>query len=189
MEKREYTVYKFEELPKESQEKAIERYRDFNVELDSWVEPDLDDFCIKLTELGYPEPKFRYDLGYSQGSGASFVCKSPDKEKLLNRLGSPKLQKLLKDKLDYLSLEVKDLGLRYVHENSTGLAWSFDEFDKELETELKNFGEAINRELYSLNTELTKALYTTYEYLTSDEAVKESLITNDYDFTLDGEID
>ena len=53
MEKREYTVYKFDELPEEVKEKVIEKYYDINIypEWWQWAYEDAKNIGLKVTEF------------------------------------------------------------------------------------------------------------------------------------------
>jgi len=65
----EIKIYRFEELKKESQKRAIERYKDADIFLDFFV----GDWEHQISEIGFIDPKIRYSLGYCQGDGASFT--------------------------------------------------------------------------------------------------------------------
>ena len=74
METRTYNVYKFEELSKEAQEKAIENYRDINVDFQGYDETTLEDLKEELEKLGFSSPDICYSGFCSQSDGASFTC-------------------------------------------------------------------------------------------------------------------
>ena len=75
METKEYKVYKFKELPKEAQAKAIKNYNDINVDHEDWSEYILEDKKEELEKLGYNEVEINYSGFWSQDDGASFTAK------------------------------------------------------------------------------------------------------------------
>jgi len=136
----------------------IDRTPEFKQAVESQVDtlredwsPCMDYYTEKLTELGYELATISYDLGYSQGSGASFTCECIDRKKLLTRL-FPNMQKEFTEAcqsilLRYASNGVSitadnwfetfitdcfDLYIRrdshhYVHESSTSCNFCFEE--------------------------------------------------------------
>lgn len=73
---------------------------------------------------------------------------------------------------------VTDLGISEVIKDGKTHDNIFEELDK-LEDWLRSVAEILNRHLY-------KSLENQYEFLTSDTAVKESILNNEYLFTADG---
>ena len=57
--------------------------------------------------------------------------------------------------------------------------------DLEIEEEIEDLE---NEYLYTLSEDYRIILQREYEYLTSEEYIKDTLIANEYDFTEDGEI-
>jgi len=189
------TYLKFNELNDEQKEKVIENYRDINVDYE-WWQFIKEDFHAQLDILGFYDIESYFSGFWSQGDGASFTGKFnyPENEKEVETI----LKKLIDgynykdDKLDYaknilrngMIEKKKDIDdeyypceleiysrSNYCHSNTMQLLnndnndfldncrWLVDEYYKTLENE--------------------------YYYLISDEAIKETLIINDYEFDID----
>ena len=189
------TYLKFNELNDEQKEKVIENYRDINVDYE-WWQFIKEDFHAQLDILGFYDIESYFSGFWSQGDGASFTGKFnyPENEKEVETI----LKKLIDgynykdDKLDYaknilrngMIEKKKDIDdeyypckleiysrSNYCHSNTMQLLnndnndfldncrWLVDEYYKTLENE--------------------------YYYLISDEAIKETLIINDYEFDVD----
>jgi hypothetical protein len=71
--------------------------------------------------------------------------------------------------------------------------YAFDDDDNtELEAvnlQANQCEEALTEDAQKLSDEIYKELSDEYDYRTTDEAVKETLIENEYQFTLEGKID
>ena len=183
METKEYNVYKFKELTAEAKEKAIESCRDINTDYD-WYQFIFEDWTEKLERQGFLDARIYFSGFYSQGDGACFTCKI-DLEKLLTgrRLKSVYKKAIDSYNNDYLSIEIKTSG-HYSHEYTMSLDY-YDQKDVVTEkladfiiTEARNQAQTIYKELKE-----------SYEYLTSNESIIETIESNDYDFTVNGKID
>lgn len=190
METRTYNVYKFEELSEEQQKKVIEKHRDINVDFQGYDETTLEDLKDELEKLGFSSPEISYSGFWSQGDGASFTCTDID---ILKFLKEKKLvTKYRECKKDIEEGEISASIYRnthhYSHENSCSIsiddyhAKASDKILLELENELEKARLELCEKIY-------KRLESEYDYLTSDEVVKETLLCNDYDFTIYGKID
>lgn len=191
---RSYKVYSFEKAPKEVQEKALEKYRYFNVEHRSYLEEDdyLIDLSLKKDTLkqvektqGEGNTLFRWKSGnYNADYGYQYVqfkdLEVKDDEAFRQELG---ISKKLWDKVDY-SFENPS------REGNTQIAFILkdggDTFAMPKE-EQEELDKGIDHFSY-LMRESNKNLQKSYEYDISDEAVKEGLIANDYRFNEKGEI-
>ena len=187
-------VYEFEELSEEVQDKVIERHRYMEVEYDDWYGCNLEYWRDKLNEIGFEDAKIYFSGFASQGDGAVFEA-DIDLDKVCSHL-------LYCDATTYK--EARDLravalyshyGLMrgcpdvvrcgasnfYSHENTATVSWLPD----------YNFVEDVMELIEDLRRALCQEIYTSlereYEYLTSDEYVKERLIEGDYEFTREGE--
>jgi hypothetical protein len=83
LENEEERTYSFEELPDESKEKALERYRDINTDYIDWHDPIIEGFEEDMKELGLKDVEVEYSGFYSQGDGASFTARVDDEELFL----------------------------------------------------------------------------------------------------------
>jgi len=155
MEKREYWVYKFNELSEEGKRKAIERYSDINVDFEWWdsTYDDAKNIGLEITE---------FDL-YCRTIRGKFTMQPEDViKKIFSDHGKGcetyKTAKKWKEELKLIQGdgEYDDLS---------------EDFLKELLEDYKTI------------------LQNEYEYLTEEEQIRDTLVSNEYDFTADGKID
>lgn len=185
-------LYTFDELTPEVQKKALDKYRDWNVNgwnTDSWADYMIEEtFKEELTELGYINPKIMFSGFGSQG----------DVAEVLRRLTNIKDEKLLilnwgllinAHKNEDVLLSVDHSG-RYYHAHSVTLdIMNENNHDPVLETMIDEFYELCSKEIVELSNSFYKRLEKEYDELTSDEAIKEAFIENEYYFTKDGELE
>lgn len=138
-------VYKFEELTKEQQHKAIENYHDINVDHDWW-------------QMAYEDARCNFDikiLGFDLGRGQSIEL-GPNESYYNTAIQIRK------------NIGKKDIVIKHANEY-------LENKDRvQFQVQLEDyFWEMLQKE---------------YEYLISDEAIKETLISNEYEFTEDGKI-
>lgn len=196
---KETTVYSFAELSKESQERAIENLRDINVDYEDWDECVLSDQEEILKDLGFTsELKISYSGFWSQGDGASFTCKNVDLAKVVPAVGGYKFKHKALENLFYQNCKgtVNRGNLPYVHEMSTNYNYAIDfytfngyqhpricaaieDIAEKLETQIVEYIVELNQKIY-------KAIEAEYEALRTDEAVRDTIEANEYEFTEDG---
>jgi len=178
-EKREYTVYKFDELSNEGKEEALDDNRQINVDYDEWWDFLRDGFVEDLAKIGIDAKgsKFYWSLDRSQ----NFYM---DKARVSD---SKKLIKAAK-------VTLADLGVKSIEEFESDFA------GVRIETRHHGGGDASNYiEPDTSDGKLTEFLRDTlrgfwkrldesYSNLTDDESVAETLVANDYDFTVDGKM-
>jgi len=192
-------LYKFEELSEEVKEKVIEKKYDINLHHDWWesiYEMYMQD------ETGFDIDKIYFSGFWSQGDGAMFEG-SPN-EDILNFItpGGNNQQyqknwsrviKLIKNGDINIYGSFKQHG-HYYHSKS---------YSDNLETEFTNDWHGKNysniedicedilyeiREHYEdICNKIYHSLEQEYEYYTSREAIEESIIANEYEFTENGE--
>ncbi len=204
METRTYTVYKFNELSEEQQKKVLDRYRDFNTDENSdWYDSVYDDAKQVAELMGIDVDKIYFSGFWSQGDGACFEGRYSYKKGSLKAVKSyapldNELHRIAKEltaiqKQNFYKLEarIKHSGF-YQHSNCTKFyitkegEYYFDSNDSYVRDNDKAALVPVIRDFMDW---IYKQLEKEYEYLTSDEAIKESLIANDYDFTNEGRID
>jgi len=184
METRTYNVYKLDELTPELKEKVIENYQDIYTNYD-WYGFIFEEWTEKLEALGYETIEINFSGFYSQGDGASFTAKSIDLDKWLKvHKRTTHYKKLLKDIHDYSLAGLTGEVYRLTHHYKAyiGGYTKYSELVDELTAE-------IEAERYELSKQLYKNLRAEYEYLTSDEAIIETLKANEYVFNDEGKID
>jgi hypothetical protein len=170
----EITLYKFEELSKEAQQKAIENNYDFNVSHDWWNCTYDDALNIGLEING-----FDLDRGNSIQTKLNKPL-SQCVDIIISEYGEDckayKTAKYFRDSWDRLVAEHSD-GVK-VDRVAEGKEDDFDDEAEDLERLFKN----------NISNNYLEMLKTEHEYLTSEECIKDSLIANDYDFTEAGKI-
>lgn len=201
-------LYGFDELSKTAKQKALTACHELNIDFD-WWDSSYDDFIAICACLGITVSKERikFEGFYSQGDGSGFSATVD-----LTQLNKAIINKAWQDyapKLDFdftaipidrrvMALVengvlehdpkiisrsrnygvVVDLGIYAVNERERNHDLVFEELDN-LEEWLRKIAETLNKHLY-------KSLEAQYEYLTSDEAIIEGILANDYLFTADG---
>jgi len=207
METKTYTVYKLHELPPEARKKAIEKLHDINVdyywsEVTQWNQKDY------LGEHGFSDTEILFSGFWSQGDGACFTGHM-DSEGLLKFLTTTKqlnkykkLVRALKNGTLYVNIKITHTN-RYCHENST----TIDDY-----TEMSDNGElpeGLRKEYdawyatfdargphnesigwyYDTCRKFYLELKEEYEYRTMESAIVETIEENEYNFTINGDID
>ena len=188
----ELKIYKFEELNKEAQEKAIEKHREFTYQDDAilyWF-PDT---CKEYAEEnGFLDIKnLQYSLSYCQGDGLSFECENFDKDTLVEMFCKYTTKKRALIIYDYLNVEIKGNNGRYCYASKNQVDMYIDYSQNDTENIDKIVGYVLNdlEDLYiEVCNQLEKDGYSEIEYQLKDETLKENLIINDYDFLKNGEM-
>ena len=168
------TLYKFDELPAEAQEKAISKYFHINVDYVWWdyIYGDAWNINLKIME---------FDLDRSYDIEGSLMYDALDTVTLIrsNHGSDTDTYQLAEQYVsDYNKSIDKFCNTRDIKDISSD---KFDDFEAELEPYSEQF------EVDLLNC-YWRMLRDEYEYLTSEEQIKETLIANEYDFTIDGRI-
>lgn len=198
----EIKLFSFNELSEEAQKKAIEKHYDINVD-DNWWEFVYDDFREQATNEGFDIDRIYFSGFWSQGDGAMFEYSGLE-DKLLHDfvdnilIGTEHLSPMRKQWLlnnVYISGKGNQRG-RYYHNKSCShsIYWEVDNGDLHYSTNfyqwINSFADDFAEFVINRYDDLCHSLYTSledeYEYLTSDEAIKETIICNEYDFTEDG---
>lgn len=194
------TLYKFEELSKEAQEKAINDNCDINTDYE-WYDFILED--ITENENIFKDIKIYFSGFYSQGDGAMFEYNGINAETFKTFLNeeykhlTERRRMLIFDNI-YIIAKGSHTG-RYYHKNSCehyleiDLNQSYNYYKHSnivsLIEEIEQNFESYLIEIYKTKCkEIYKNLNDSYDYLQSDEVIKETLISNNYDFTEEGEI-
>jgi hypothetical protein len=183
MRKREINILKFDEFPKEKQKKIIDKLRETfaNNDYEFHSKDLLEEFKDSLEkEFGIMEPEIQYTGFWSQGDGASISCKNIDVKKFLSATGKSKLIPAIF--IDDIHASLDRVSHHYSHENTVkasvenyGSEEIPDQILNTLETLLDEFQHKKAREIY-------KTLEKEYDYVTSDEYLKETIEANDWEF-------
>jgi len=183
----------FEECSKELQEKILDKHRDIDSEFWGSNMDEFSDLYIRtLEEQGFMNPKIRYDLSCGQGSGASFTCNSIDLDALLKNVEIPHKQALINILKEYCEVKIEEnASWSYMHKHSCLVSFNYPS-SKDLPLLDRAVDKVIDiieeKRLQACDT-LYEQLENDYEYLESDECIKETLIANEYYFDEEGNID
>jgi hypothetical protein len=209
-------LYGFDELSPEAKERAIQKTRESDGYLSyDWWDGVYDFFTEDMKAHGIQVEKIYFSGFWCQGDGACFegFIKIPEHLLIVNIMPDELRQELVafnaKAKLRGLPLielsynaVVKHSG-HYYHSHSMGVTsydnYRIEDYDAGEDEELQQEANALINKLWGQDFEdlaneicrdhaddLYKDLEKEYEYLTSDEAIAEHLVANDYEFDEDG---
>lgn len=179
IEKREYKVFEFDELNEEAKQKAIEDNWEINVDYQWHYDEMIEDIAEKYgLKAHFAEACFDLDRGsyfffdtHDHGGRKIQGLVVADAIKLLKLAGIK--GKRAKELEDYLGIESND------HYNRNYIVC--EELTGEEEHQL-------NDVIYTFCEEELKYLRDQYEYLTSKEAIVDTINANEYQFTEDGKL-
>ena len=164
-------VYKFKELPKETQEKLIQREREtLNEYLDlSWWGEDVK---RAIEDEGFDEVELHYDLSYCQGSHFTFTAGLLLNTFLLRR---PEIYLKYNYLIKLYDLSAIKEGIVYLDfEPNDDLPENHEAIVKELEDYIQSVVDELDKKYY-------KEGYEVIEDETSEERVREFLEDKEYD--------
>lgn len=183
-----HEVYKFNELSEGAKEKALEQLFDINVDHDFWLYDDT--YYYFANEVGIKvnmkEISFDLDRGsyvYFSKGGISIEDSSKLVEALIKDIKmTAKEKKYLRENADELYIDVSHYG-GGSGANHLLLSYTADD------TVSGQTQDAIN-EWFEQNVmnELLSLLKKEYEYLTSEEAIIETIEANEYEFHKNGKM-
>ena len=199
MRKETIEIYKFEELDEAVQEKVIEKFHDINTNYDWWehvYEMYMED------ETGFDIDKIYFSGFWSQGDGAMFEG-SPNEDILNFITPGYRNEQYQKDWSRVIKLiKNGDINI-YGSFKQSGHYYHSKSYSDSLETEFtndwygKNYSniedicedilEEIREHYEDICNKIYHSLEQEYEYYTSREAIEETIIANEYEFTEDGE--
>lgn len=182
----------------QQRESLIEKYRYINTEWDNWWDCTESDFMADMKKVGVHVHSVHFSGFYSQGDGACFTGYMANIQTYLDHHHVdqfPMLRKLLEHGGE-VSVQSKHTG-RYYHENSVTIGVEADklyhvvesrselqdavieQWDVLLDAEICDFETVVTEQWRTYMQELYRKLEAEYEYLTSDEAVWETLEANE----------
>ena len=193
----EIKVYSFDELSKQAKAKAIENNNEINIHED-WYEYIYEDF-ISLNK-DFEIDRIYFSGFWSQGDGAMFEYSGISdslKDEFIDSLDlSPMRKQWLLGNI-YVSGKGKQSG-HYCHEKSCShsIYWEVDNGDLHYNAQplfyewLERFAEDFEDFVISKYEDQANELYSnlshSYDYLTSEDAIEETIIANDLEFYEDG---
>lgn len=178
-----YDVYSYDELDEAAKEKVLIEFSDINVEHD-WYDGVFEQWVEKLHNIGFSSADIEFSGFYSQGDGACFSA-SPDLGALVTYLKFPKkdIEKIRQWEYQGKATGViRTLGHMYSHENMRRFDIDADANDALIDR-LTEKGEELR---HDLSKQIYKDLKKSYEYLTSREAIEQTIRDNEYEFTKEG---
>jgi hypothetical protein len=195
---KEYNVYSFNELKENIQEKVLDKYR-MVVEDTTWYDFIREDFEELLKEKGF---NVSYnDIYFSVYEYLYFDRGYIDVKKYLTYINeTEKYSKLIKFyeynelELAYTIIGKSYYERSYVHFSGDHIDNLYDDVREKLTDneykELTDLIEVLEKDLndykYTLEKDCLKDLQKHYEYLTSDECIKEFIDSNGLEFLEDG---
>lgn len=172
----EIKAFQFEELDSQTQEKIIENNRTINVDSDFWYQCELDNY---KTELKI-KVKNEFDI-YRRTINITIEDSFETAEKIINFFGK-------KSSIVYIAKTfIRDrdtLVKKYGEGNEKDGYGVKEEFWSEYDEEIEYLEEEFRKEIAE---EILSMLNSQYKYEISDDAIKETIIANEYEFQEDGE--
>jgi hypothetical protein len=163
-------VYKFNELSQDAQYKAIEKLNDINVDFDWWeyTYQDAKEIGLKITS---------FDLDRNRHAKGEFILSAAEvAQNIINNHGES--CETYKTASNFLESWQPIFNAYMDEENEKYESREAEEEMQEIEEEFLN----------SLLEDYSIMLQNEYKYLQSDEAIKETIEANDYDFLANGEL-
>lgn len=185
-------AYTFNELSTEAQAIAINKYREYNQQNVDYLHFFVDDCKEQIEEAGFTDITVQYSLNYCQGDGLSFSADSYSKlGDLINKhLGEGKEDSaciiennleftLSGNKGNYCYSKKDQLDLYLDYYSSLNDIPNTEELVVKVREELEDI-------YIDLCGKLKKQGYEDIEYQDSEEAIKETINANEYEFTKEG---
>jgi hypothetical protein len=157
-------AFQFEELDSQTKEKVIENNRAINVDIDFWYECELDNFKrelkIKVNEFDIYKREINITIEDSFETAQGIVNFFGKESSIV------KTAKIfLKDRISVYK--------------------SYEDDGYELDIQLEYLEEEFRRDIAD---EIISMLTSQYEYEISDDAIKKTIIANEYEFTEKGKL-
>jgi hypothetical protein len=177
------TVYSFDELSEESQQKALEELWDLNVDYDWWDSTYEDASRIGLKIDGFDcgnRNSINGELAESLLDCCKLIRKHHGKECETFKAAAEYLDAYIQAFKEWLPLQ--DHGDEYYTNGWNNVDWLKDfEGREEAEEVTNDFRKALLEDYLSM-------LRREYDYQTSEEAIKETIYASEYEFTEDGHL-
>jgi|GEM_PF-1420670 len=184
-----YTVYLLEELSEKAKQKAIEKNRTINVDYGDWYTGVVEGWQEILGQCGFCNAEIYFRGFWSQGDGACFDASV----NLDFFFASPKYRHLKRiQNLIEVTITKNQYANHYHHAKTRYVEVALDDYSgrrfprvgqllDQLQVDIEQARESYCNGIY-------EALRQEYESQTSDNAVAETLVANEYEFMSDGEL-
>lgn len=184
-----YNIKTFDEFSRDEQAEIIERHRYINIDDGFSLVEWNDSYVLSIEEKGFKNSKIYYDLSCSQGSGACFDSNDLDFNTLLKDFECKHKQwiiDLLNDE-NYVSIQIEQnhYANHYTHSRTRNISLMYFRglhICNRLQNLLEDVQSHIEKVYLDACSDLYHNLQRDFDYLISNEAVKETLIANDYCF-------
>lgn len=186
-------MYTFDELSDDAKQRALDDNRDYNTHHDYWHECITDDAKTIAALMGIDIDDIWFSGFASQGDGACFegrysyrkgsvkaVKDYAPVDETLHRIAAG-LQDIQRHHFYGLTATVKHVG-HYYHEHCTSIDVDCEHCLTFGDTEDDALGELLRDFMQWIYSQLE----TEYRYQTSDDAIADSLLANEVEFTSDG---
>lgn len=199
---RTYNVYNYEDLMKEEnlliKETVLQKRKEYIQEMDIFercvVEPIIENWVNKLSEIGFVNPSIQYSGFYSQGDGASFDCDYID---WLTFLNSKEIAVIKEIELMFhisphdlcLKIYKNDFATHYSHGNTRYVSASAhaNYENQDLHMAVTSFIQLLNWKRAEYCAEIYRELQNGYEELHKDETILQEINECDLEFYENGE--
>lgn len=175
----EYTIYKYDELSEKAKEKVIEKFYDFNVDND-WWDCSYDGFKEDLKEIGLECKTFYFSLDRDWNIEANGLS-IEDITKFVRSFDTK-----IKDSI------ISAAGICLEHHTGRH-SWSTFTGSYDIPDRCPKFQKVVyslidgcNEKLKDVLESFLNSLQKEYEYLTSREAIEETILCNEYEFLESG---
>lgn len=178
-------LYEFSELSEQVKKSVLDKLRYINTEYLEWYDSDFDFWIDKLKEAGFTDAKIFFSGFSSQGDGACFDA-NIDLSKFTD---NARLLRLAEQTPFYISKT--RFGNHYSHEKTRYV--DFDSIALERQTNIHNALSELCQKIEALRLSISKEIYrdleNTFDGLTSDAAIIETIESNGYTFTENGKLE
>lgn len=180
----EIKLFTLDELSEEVQTRVIDKNRYFNTD-DNWHEDSLADYKEELAEAGFTDAVISYSGFWSQGDGLSFDAKI-DIDKFAETPNEKLVAKLINNgEISNFEINKNSYANHYSHVNTR-----YVDAPEVTHTNIQAVIEALDVKISKKRVELCEKFYRAleeeYNGLISDEAIKDSLISNEYTYLENG---
>lgn len=190
MKTRNITIYAFQELSPEAKEKAINNHRDWNIEGSEWWDCVFDDAKEIASLMGIEIDKIYFSGFWSQGDGASYTGSFRHAK---GSVAGVKAYAPLDMELHRIADEIQKLQARSFY-SASGTIYQrghyYHEMTMHLSPGYEIKGQFVESDWLEVLRDFARWIYRRLErehdYLTSDEAIAESLIANEREFDEEG---
>lgn len=183
-----YKVFKFNELSSNIQDKVIDKFYDFNIDHD-WYEFCYEDFEERLLEIGIRNKGFWFSLDRDY----HLVMRDPQFSSAATFIEAALKNSDLKVKSSVFEIVLNEIKIERNHARNGGHGIELCYIPAEsrcpkLSSLLMDIENRLNEFLKDTLSNFLSILQKEFEYLTSREAIIESIECNEYEFLENGEM-